>query len=449
MNRFGLTAALLSAAAIAAPAYAQQFGQESALADNGFELLALGTNALENAQSSDSSSNVCGNTGPCYETALGNLVLANDGNGQFNTGVGNRALALLETGSANTAVGWESLYQNYQAGGNTAVGAQALYSASGPDNAAVGYQALYSDTTGFGNSALGFQSLLFNATGTYNTAIGYNAMVGNNSSATSSYETALGAFALNSVTTGNYNVATGYYALHNNTSGTQNTATGTDAAYHNTKGNYNTANGTNALLGNTTGSMNIGIGYKAGSALTTGSNNIDIGSLGAAGESGIMRLGSASQVTTYLAGVHTNTSTDNTYMPVVVNSDGLLGVANSSSERFKSDIATMGSSTEKLSQLRPVKFHYKHDKDATQYYGLVAEEVAEVYPELVIHGPHGRIDGVRYDELSPMLLNVVQQQAAEIKEQRDEIRMLKEGQLQLQGTVKRLESGNSLRTAAQ
>lgn len=448
MNRFGLTAALVSAA-IGAPAYAQQFSPESVLADNSFELLALGIDALETAQGADSSGNSCGTTGPCYETALGNLVLESDQAGEFNTGVGNRALALLESGRANTAVGWESLYQDSQGGGNTAVGAQALYTTSGPDNTAVGYEALYSDTTGFGNSALGFQSLLFNATGTYNIAIGYNAMVGNISSATSSYDTALGAFALYSVTSGSYNVASGYYSLHSDTSGAQNTAAGGNALLHNTRGSFNTAVGMTALAGNTTGTTNIGIGYKAGSLLTTGSNNIDIGSQGAAAESGVMRLGSASQTTTYLAGVYSNTSTNNSYLPVVVNSAGQLGVAGTSSERFKTDIATMGSSTEKLAQLRPVKFHYKHDTEGTQYYGLVAEEVAKVYPELVVHGPHGRIDGVRYDELSPMLLNLVQQQSAEIKEQRDEIRMLKEGQLHLQATVKRLESGNAGPPAAQ
>src|SRR6202050_4348825 len=96
MNRFGLTAALAVAAAFGAPVYAQNFGPESALADNTFELLALGIDALQTAQGADSSGNSCGSTGPCYETALGNLVLESDQTGQFNTGVGNRALARSE-----------------------------------------------------------------------------------------------------------------------------------------------------------------------------------------------------------------------------------------------------------------------------------------------------------------------------------------------------------------
>jgi hypothetical protein len=92
-----------------------------------------------------------------------------------------------------------------------------------------------------------------------------------------------------------------------------------------------------------------------------------------------------------------------------VTSSGQLGVL-ASSERYKTAIAPMGGNTEKLAQLRPVTFHLKSDPGGAVQYGLIAEEVDKVYPELVIRDDAGQIQGVRYDELAPMLLNVVQKQ---------------------------------------
>jgi hypothetical protein len=179
------------------------------------------------------------------------------------------------------------------------------------------------------------------------------------------------------------------------------------ALYGNKTGNYNTASGTDALFSNTSGSTNIAEGYKAGYNLTTGSNNIDIGNLGVAGESGTIRIGTTStEIKTFIAGIY---GTSVTGSAVVVSSSGQLGVT-VSSERYKTAIAPMGTDTAKLEQLRPVSFKLKSDATGTRQYGLIAEEVAKVYPELVIRDASGRIDGVRYDELAPMLLNEVQQQ---------------------------------------
>jgi hypothetical protein len=94
---------------------------------------------------------------------------------------------------------------------------------------------------------------------------------------------------------------------------------------------------------------------------------------------------------------------------VYVTSSGQLGVQGSS-ERFKTDIATMTPDSEKLQQLRPVTFHYKTDPDKVTQYGLIAEEVAQVYPELVIRDDSGKIMGVHYEELAPLLLNEIQRQ---------------------------------------
>jgi hypothetical protein len=147
--------------------------------------------------------------------------------------------------------------------------------------------------------------------------------------------------------------------------------------------------------------------------LTTGSNNIDIGNQGVAAESGTIRIGTTStQTATYIAGIY---GTSVTGSAVVVSSTGQLGVT-VSSERYKTAIAPMGSDTEKLEQLRPVSFKLKSDATDTRQYGLIAEEVAKVYPELVIRDEKGRIDGVRYDELAPMLLNEVEKQHSQTTE---------------------------------
>jgi hypothetical protein len=140
----------------------------------------------------------------------------------------------------------------------------------------------------------------------------------------------------------------------------------------------------------------------------TGSNNIDIGNQGLAGDNNTIKIGTqGTQTVTYIAGVYDNALSG---FPVVVTSTGQLGVMGPSSERFKTTIAPMGSNTAKLGKLRPVTFHLKTDPKGALQYGLIAEEVAKVYPELVIRDEKGRIDGVRYDELAPMLLNEGQQQ---------------------------------------
>jgi len=125
-----------------------------------------------------------------------------------------------------------------------------------------------------------------------------------------------------------------------------------------------------------------------------------------------------------------------------------------SSERFKTAIAPMGSNTAKLAQLRPVTFKLKSDATGTRQYGLIAEEVAKVYPELVIRDESGRIDGVRYEELAPMLLNEVQKQAAEIRDlkeqqkqsvaQAEELRDVQQQLVELHAALAKLQSKDEL-----
>ena len=201
---------------------------------------------------------------------------------------------------------------------------------------------------------------------------------------------------------GTFNTANGNEALFSNTSGYLNTANGLDALYSNTNGNYNTANGAQALQNNTSGAYNIALGYLAGYSITTGGNNIDIGNEGVSTDTNIIRIG-YSQTATFVAGISGVTVSGT---PVVVNSSGQLGVA-PSSQRFKDNIRKMADASDMLYSLQPVTFRYKPgiDPQGTPQFGLVAEEVEQVDPNLVVHKANGEIFTVRYDAVNAMLLN--------------------------------------------
>jgi hypothetical protein len=376
------------------------------------------------------------------------------------------ALAIVGTASAQVPAGTWTGNDTSDSSGNTGMGTGALgdaASAGGSWNTASGYFALHSNTTGgTGNTASGYNALFSNTTGGYNTASGLNALLNNTTGAdntafgslalynnsTGNNNTASGYDALYSNTTGNYNNASGYFALRDNTIGSQNSASGVQALYGNKTGNYNTASGTDALFSNSSGSSNIAEGYKAGYNLTTGSNNIDIGNVGVAAESGAIRIGTTStQTRTFIAGIY---GTSVTGSAVVVSSTGQLGVT-VSSERYKTGITPMGSDTAKLGQLRPVSFKLKSDTTATRQYGLIAEEVAKVYPELVIRDGTGRIDGVRYDELAPMLLNEMQKRNAaqdakirDLERQVTELKDLKQQMAVMSATLVKLQTKDEL-----
>lgn len=182
-------------------------------------------------------------------------------------------------------------------------------------------------------------------------------------------------------TTGNNNTATGHSSLFSNTTGFYNAATGAQALYSNTSGYYNTADAINALYRNTPGHNNIAVGFNAGVNLTTGNNDIYVGSGGAAATEGnTTRIGTqGTQTAAYIAGIFGSVVTGDA---VVVNSTGRLGIVMSSAW-YKRDIEEMGERSQGLLKLRPVTFRYKQDPQGDRQYGLIAEEVAQVYPELV------------------------------------------------------------------
>lgn len=266
------------------------------------------------------------------------------------------------------------------------------------------------------------------------------------SNTTGSNNTASGLSALYKNTIGNDNTAGGALALFSNTTGSNNVGIGHAALAQNTVGQTNAALGENAPHNNTTGSNNVGLGASAGYNLTTGSNNVDIANQGFAGETGIIRIGAPStQTKAFIAGIENAKVTGSA---VYVTSSGQFGVL-ASSERYKTAVAPIAN-TDKLKQLRPVSFHLKTEPYGPVQYGLIAEEVARIYPELVIRDAEGTIQGVRYEELAPMLLNEVQQQATEIRDlKRQQRRYATEAELkdlkqQLQAALLKLKAKDEL-----
>ena len=319
-----------------------------------------------------------------------------------NTAEGTDALFSLTTGTDNTAIGFEALYSNTTGDSNTATGSGALMSnTTGIRNTANGFAALGSNTTGNQNTATGRAALGNNTTGNQNTADGHNALIFNT---TGIQNTATGSFALVFNSTGNQNTANGDGALLFNTTGNQNTGTGYFALWGNTTGDANTAHGYNALLNNTTGGGNIALGNFAGSNLTTGDNNIDIGNLGVAAEANTIRIGTqGTQTKTFIAGI---SGAGVMGVAVKINAAGQLGTAPSSA-RFKQNIRLMDKASEAILALKPVTFRYKKelDPDGALQFGLVAEEVEKVNPDLVARDSEGKVYTVRYEAVNAMLLN--------------------------------------------
>ena len=239
-------------------------------------------------------------------------------------------------------------------------------------NTAEGHLALGSLTAGIYNNAVGIYSLLSLTTGNFNTATGAGTLLAN----TADQNTATGAGALLSNTTGGFNTANGTFALFSNTTGLQ-----------------NTANGEQALFNNATGNSNTALGFGAGFGVTTANNVICIGATGANIDNSC-----------FIGNIRDALVAPNA-APVLIDSAGKLGTTNGSSRRFKKEIKPMDCASEAILALKPVTFHYKSDTTNTAQFGLIAEEVAEVNPDLVVRDENGEIYTVRYDQVNAMLLN--------------------------------------------
>lgn len=310
--------------------------------------------------------------------------------------------------------------------GNTALGLDALRSvtpgvphpSSGSGNTAFGSASLRYVTEGIKNTGVGVDTLSVNQVGHRNTAVGSEAL----RDTPGSGNTAVGAGALteNASSIG-FNTAVGQNALNNNIDGDFNTAVG-QAALIDNNGAHNTVVGRSALKNSIVGSNNIAIGAYAGSFLefeapagsaSSFSNNIIIGSGGAVEDENRIRIGRSSHTATHIAGVHNTPLSNSGEHPICVDDADQLGICSVSSIRFKSQVQEMGSLSSSLLELRPVVFYYKHGTrqgSRSLRYGLIAEEVGEVFPHLVTYDDHGDPLALRYELLTPLLLNELKRQ---------------------------------------
>ena len=309
------------------------------------------------------------------------------------------------------------------ANGNTAEGADALFNlTTGFGNTAVGFLALFSNTIGFDNTANGFEALGHNTSGVENTADGFQALPNN----TTGFQNVANGFqSLFSNTTGFHNTANGFQALFHNTSGNHNTANGDRALEGNTTGNNNTTDGAHSLGANTIGSGNIALGFGAGANLTIGNDNIDIGNSGVAGEANTIRIGTdGTQSAIFIAGIRGATVAGG--VAVIIDTNGHLGTM-SSSARLKDQIKPVHKASEAILALKPVTFRYKKelDPEGIPQFGLVAEQVEKVNPDLVARDTEGKDYTVRYDAVNAMLLNEFLKEHKTVQEQAATITQLK------------------------
>jgi hypothetical protein len=302
-----------------------------------------------------------------------------------NTAEGENALLSLTSGTNNTAVGWFSLKTLATGQYNTAIGAGTLFVNTGDLNTATGAAALWSNTSGASNTANGFAALFSNTEGDFNTAIGDRALFSN--------------------TTGDSNTANGYRALDSNSTGFSNTAIGLQALARNTTGSGNTALGSFAGASQTTGSGNVYIGHSVG---------------GAAGESDRTRIRNIGSTPIVAGGI--------TVMIQGVGGTGdqILGY-NASSRRYKQDIKPMDNASERLLALKPVIFRAKGDPTHLTHYGLIAEDVAKVNPDLAAYNADGQPETVRYDAVNAMLLNEFLKEHRKVQELEKQVERLTAG----------------------
>jgi hypothetical protein len=392
-------------------------------------------------------------------TAIGFQALYNISDALHNTAVGFQALANNEQ-TDNSGVGWHALFSNTWGYGNTAFGVDvmglnntgnfntaagftALLHNDADYNTAYGAQALYSNTTGVDNTATGSGALFSNIDGSDNTANGFQALYSNTSGEANN---AFGAQALLSNISGGGNLAVGSVALRDLTSGGSNVAVGNAALVQGVTVNFNTALGRRALF-RSQGDQNVGLGFFAGSNLNDGgTNNIYLGNVGPVpigSESNTIRIGTQTATTatignppvethpmpahtaTYIAGI-SGVTVSRGAATVFIDSSGRLGTRGSSA-RFKDEIKPMDKASEAILALKPVTFRYKKEIDAecTPQFGLLAEDVEKVNPDLVVNDAEGKVYTVRYEAVNAMLLNEFLKEHKKVEEQQATIAELK------------------------
>ena len=341
----------------------------------------------------------------------GSVTCANGSDADVSTRYGELALTnnVAGAGVANTAIGTGTLQFNTIGRWNTGIGVDALGdNIEGSYNTATGVNALWHNTTGNDNTATGVNSLWANTSGNANTAIGRGALTSNT---TAGANVATGFLSMHLNTTGSNNTSIGASSMEMNEIGVENTAVGQSALLTGT-GSRNTAIGASALWSISGGERNIALGWQAGYDIVDGGFNIAIGNRGNAADSNTIRVGNANHQRAFVAGIEGVMTGIPDAVTVLIDSNGQLGTVNSSA-RYKEDISAMGDASERLLSLTPVTFHYKQayaNGEKPVEYGLIAEQVAQVFPELVVFDEDNQPRTVKYRLLSTLLLNELQKQ---------------------------------------
>jgi hypothetical protein len=319
---------------------------------------------------------------------------------------------------------------------NTADGSNALLSiSSGIYNSAFGFDALLAISDGSFDTGVGAGALIVDTAGV-NTAVGAGALFSNT---VASDNNAFGTFALfnNDITgagSANFNNAHGRNCLLNNTDGDENDAFGDDSMFENTTGSQNTAVGDDSLDGNTTGSGNVAVGKEAGNSIVDGNDNVVLGhnaGIGLVHASRNIAIGTEAagpfldlDDTCFIGSIFGEPVSDpGTQAAVFVDQFNVVGIFNSS-RKYKHDIQPMDKASETLYQLKPVTFKFNSDWKGSTQYGLIAEDVAAVDPQLVVR-KDGETVTVRYEQINSMLLNEFLKEHKKVEDQQASISQLK------------------------
>lgn len=351
----------------------------------------------------------------------GNSIISGSG----NTAVGSSSFTSLTSGSNNIAIGYQALSALTTEDYNIAIGSQALNACLVSNTVAVGSQALYHLTTGTGNTAVGDEALTTLVDGSNNTAIGksvlqesvsgvHNTAIGFSclESNTGDTNTCVGSLVALGIGNGSNNALFGFQTGNALTNGNNNSGFGYAPLNVLTTGSNNSGFGFEALFSLETGSYNLALGYNAGNQLNAAeSSNIYLSHTGITGESNVMRLGTTgsgdNQVNQAFIAATFGTTVGISGLPVVVDNTGQLGTV-VSSKSFKENIQDLGSLSKDILKLRPVVFNYISDKEKHLQYGLIAEEVQDVMPNLVVRDENDKIMSVKYHELPVLILNEFQ-----------------------------------------
>jgi len=367
-------------------------------AANVADTVVVGYNAMSN-------SNNIGTT-----VAIGSQAIQNASTSSDNVGIGYRALLACTTGSENVAIGTGALSGLTTVNGCTAIGFRSQLISTGVQNTSVGWNSMLATTVGGANSAFGYEALLSNTTGGANTAVGHQAL----------------RQTINSLNC----TAVGAHALQLLTGADENTAIGFNASSAVTTGQQNCSCGNNALEAVTTGTLNAAFGPFAGQHLTGGDSfNLNLLNRGVAGDNNTTRIGDNGGLGTttkcFIHGVRGIMTGVNDALVVMVDSAGQFGTV-SSSARFKNTIQDMSDASSGLMNLRPVTFFYNDQEGENKklQYGLIAEEVANIFPDIVVYDKEGKPETVQYQYLPPMMLNELIKQNATIKKLTERVSVL-------------------------